>query len=61
MNEAWIQLRCPNCEDTWEENPTDLPAPGEAFTHNACGTSRPVGEFARSTRDFEILEDLHSA
>lgn len=61
MNEAWIELRCPNCEETWEENPTDLPAPGTEYTHGACGATRSVGEFMRSKRDFEILESFHEA
>ena len=27
MQEAWIQLQCPGCEEQREANPADLPEP----------------------------------
>ncbi|PSP46640.1 hypothetical protein BRC60_09825 [Halobacteriales archaeon QH_1_68_42] len=27
MQEAWIQLQCPGCEEQREANPADLPGP----------------------------------
>jgi len=59
MSEAWIQLQCPECDETWEANPGDLPVPGERFVCNHCGVSRPVAEFMRTQRSFEILETFH--
>lgn len=59
MNEAWIQLQCPDCEATWEADPADLPAPDADHGCDNCGATRPTGEFARSTRDFEILSEFH--
>jgi uncharacterized Zn ribbon protein len=60
MNEAWIQLQCPECETTWEENPAEMPEPDAEYACDSCGTTRSAGEFARSTRDFEILADFHA-
>lgn len=60
MQEAWIQLQCPACEETWEENPAKLPSPDSDFTCNHCGSTRSMAEFARAARDLEILRDFHS-
>jgi hypothetical protein len=60
MPDAWIQLQCPNCGETWEANPSALPAPDAAFTCDHCGTERRTSEFPQSTRDFEILEEFHA-
>lgn len=59
MTEAWIQLQCPDCGKDWEEAPSSLPDPGESFECPDCGERRPASEFARTQRDFEILEELH--
>ncbi|MFB6310985.1 MAG: hypothetical protein ABEH64_07360 [Salinirussus sp.] len=59
MNEAWIELQCPACGEDWEANPAELPAPDERFRCNHCGEERPTGEFALTTRGFEILEEFH--
>lgn len=61
MVEAWIQLLCPKCEETWEANPNDLPAPSKKFSCNHCQTTRPMAEFMRTARDLEILENLYSS
>jgi hypothetical protein len=59
MQEAWIQLACPACEETWESNPADLPAPAEEYDCKHCGHTAPVSEFMRTGRDLEILESFH--
>lgn len=59
MTEAWVQLTCPDCQKQWESNPSDLPAPGEAFECDHCGARRSVSEFMRTQRDFTILEQFH--
>lgn len=60
MPEAIIQIRCPECENHWEENPVDLPPPGEEFRCSHCGARRSTSEFMRAKRDLEILEEFHS-
>ena len=60
MHEAWIQLRCPECEVSWEANPADVPSPGREFQCRHCSTRRPVSEFMRTQRDLEILEEFHA-
>ena len=59
MQEAWIQLQCPNCEEQWEANPADLPAPDSTHACEHCGVERRGAEFAKTARDFEILEEFH--
>ncbi|MFC7138564.1 hypothetical protein ACFQMA_01785 [Halosimplex aquaticum] len=59
MQEAWIQLRCPDCGEQWEANPVDLPEPQGSFTCEQCDGARPVSEFTKTARDFEILESFH--
>jgi hypothetical protein len=59
MQEAWIQLLCPECGETWEANPADLPAPRERLHCTHCEAHRPTAEFARTDRDYEILKQFH--
>ncbi|MFB6164855.1 MAG: zinc-ribbon domain-containing protein [Haloarculaceae archaeon] len=59
MPEAWIQLQCPNCQEVWELNPADLPAPDRAFTCSLCGATFPTSEFERTQRGLRILESFH--
>jgi len=61
MHEAWIELQCPNCEELWEANPTELPPPTEPFGCPHCHTSRKTAEFMKTTRDLEILETFHES
>jgi hypothetical protein len=61
MQEAWIQLSCPTCDEQWQENPTELPKPGESFTCDHCEATRTVSEFTKTARDFEMLESFHGA
>jgi len=60
MNPAWIDLTCPDCDEDWEAELADLPPADEDFTCPHCASSRPTGEFTRTTRDFEILQEFHA-
>lgn len=61
MTEAWIQLTCPDCEKDWEESPSALPDPGAGFTCPDCAERRPLSEFTRTQRDFEIVEQFEGS
>jgi ssDNA-binding Zn-finger/Zn-ribbon topoisomerase 1 len=61
MNEAFVQLACPDCEKHWEDEPMDLPAPDAEFTCPDCGEQRRTSEFMRTDRDLEILQELTEA
>ena len=61
MNEAWIQLRCPSCQEDWEANPTDLPAPDRSFECPYCGESGTMRAFMKTERGLEILGEFHEA
>lgn len=58
MVEAWIQLRCPVCEQTWEDSPADLPAPDTTFECPSCGATRSTSLFMKDQRDLEILKQF---
>lgn len=58
MVEAWIQLRCPTCEQRWESSPTDLPAPDADFECPSCGETRSTSLFMKDQRDLEILKQF---
>lgn len=59
MQEAWIQLHCPDCQENWEANPADLPEPDSEFSCQHCDSARPTAEFVKTTRGLEILRDFH--
>jgi hypothetical protein len=59
MQEARIRLRCPDCEEQWEANPSDLPVSSDRLTCDGCGESRRVSEFAKTARSLEVLEAVH--
>lgn len=59
MQEAWITLECPDCSETWEADPSDLPAPGKPFTCRHCGQTSSVSEFPKTQRGFEVLAAAH--
>jgi len=61
MNEAFVQLSCPECLKDWEEKPMDLPAPDAEFTCPDCGDERRLAEFMRTDRDLELLKDFQEA
>lgn len=61
MNEAYVQLLCPECEKAWEESPTDLPAPEAEFSCPDCSGKRRTAEFMRTERDLEVLKEMQTA
>lgn len=58
MVEAWIELRCPACEQTWEGSPTDLPSSDAKFECTSCGERRTMAQFMKDQRDLEILKQF---
>jgi len=60
MVQAWIQLRCPSCEQMWESSPTDLPPPTADFECASCGERRSTAQFMKDQRDLEILKQFTS-
>jgi len=60
MNEAFVQLSCPECMKDWEAKPMDLPARNEPFSCPDCGEQRPTAEFMRTDRDLEVLKEFQS-
>lgn len=55
--ETFVELVCPDCEKYWEASPSELPGADEPFDCPDCGERRPLSEFARSSRDLEIVRD----
>lgn len=59
MQEAWLQLRCPDCDKHWEATATDLPSPDTGFSCDGCNAERPLSEFMKTARDLELLREFH--
>jgi len=59
MQEAWIQLQCPDCATEWEASVSDLPASSQQFQCDHCDSSRPMAEFTKTARDLEVLRDMN--
>ena len=57
-HEAFVQLSCPECSKTWEETPSDLPAPDDNYGCPACDASARTSEFLHTNRDLETLKQL---
>ncbi|APW98314.1 hypothetical protein CHINAEXTREME_11145 [Halobiforma lacisalsi AJ5] len=60
MSTPWIDLECPSCREQWEDDPADLPAPGNEFTCEHCDDERPVSEFVKTPEGLEIHENFHA-
>ena len=60
MEEAFVQLLCPECNKAWESTPSDLPKPSETFHCPNCHAGRRLAEFMRTDRDLETLKNLQS-
>lgn len=58
MQEALVELACPNCEKLWEEDANYMPDPKESFACPPCGAERRTSEFCRTERDLEVLREL---
>jgi len=59
MQESWMQLQCPGCGEQWEEKVADMPTPSAEFDCDHCGETHPTREFAKTTRDLEVLREFH--
>ena len=59
MREGWIRLECADCGEQWDADPADLPAPGNEFRCDHCGSERPVAEFPKTPRGLDILKEFH--
>ena len=59
MREGWIQLECADCGEQWTADPADLPAPGNRYDCDHCGSERPIAEFAKTPQGLNILEEFH--
>ncbi|WP_255149737.1 hypothetical protein [Halorarius halobius] len=58
MQEAFVELTCPNCDKLWEEDANYMPDPDESFVCPDCSTERSASVFARTERDLEVLQQL---
>ena len=61
MADAWITLQCPECRESWEADPTDLPAPADKLRCDNCAVRRPTSEFTETSRDLEILAEFQES
>jgi uncharacterized Zn ribbon protein len=59
MQEAWIQIQCPDCTTEWEERVSELPASGKQFQCDHCDTYSSMAEFTKTARDLEVLRDMN--
>lgn len=59
MQEAWIQLQCPDCTTEWEAKVRELPASGQQFQCDHCDTYCPTAEFTKTARDLEVLRNMN--
>jgi DNA-directed RNA polymerase subunit RPC12/RpoP len=55
--EAFVELVCPECSKHWEASLSELPGPKASFDCPDCGSRRPLSEFARTSRDLEVIRD----
>lgn len=58
MDEAFVQLLCPECSKDWQENPIDLPGLRRNFSCPSCHATRRLAEFMRTDRDFEAVKQF---
>ena len=61
MQESWIPLQCPECNESWEATLADLPEPDESFVCDHCDAVRPTAEFTKTARGLEILRDFYES
>ena len=58
MDEATVQLLCPDCDKSWHAVPGGLPGTTEPFDCPGCQASRRTAEFMRTDRDLRTLKQL---
>ncbi|MFT4957327.1 MAG: NMD protein affecting ribosome stability and mRNA decay [Halobacteriales archaeon] len=59
MDEAYVQLLCPECTKDWQTSPSSLPDPKDMLHCPNCHATRLTAEFMRTERDLQTLENLH--
>lgn len=59
MDEAYVQLLCPECTKDWQTSPSSLPDPKEMLHCPNCHATRLTAEFMRTERDLQTLENLN--
>jgi hypothetical protein len=57
--ELWLAKIPSDSMKSWEETPTELPAPDVTFSCPDCSESRRLAEFMRTDRDLETLKEFH--
>lgn len=58
MDEAAVQLLCPECAKNWRETPRELPTTDSLFHCPNCHASYRITEFMRTDRDLNTLKLL---
>lgn len=58
MEEAFVQLLCPECSKNWQNAPSDLPDVRQNFSCPTCHATRRLSEFMRTERDLEIVQQF---
>lgn len=58
MDEAYVQLLCPECAKDWESNPSELPGSREMYHCPNCHATRLTAEFMRTDHDLQTLKGL---
>jgi predicted RNA-binding Zn-ribbon protein involved in translation (DUF1610 family) len=58
MDEAAVQLLCPECTKHWRSTPRELPATDSLFHCPNCHASYRITEFMRTDRDLSTLKQL---
>ncbi|RJT06456.1 MULTISPECIES: hypothetical protein [Halococcus] len=58
MDEAAVQLLCPECAKHWRSAPRDLPASDAVFHCPNCHASYRLTEFMRTDRDLTTLRQF---
>jgi DNA-directed RNA polymerase subunit RPC12/RpoP len=58
MEEAHVQLRCPECGKDWQTKPGELPDRDRTYHCPNCHASRRLSEYLRTERDLTTLKQL---
>ena len=58
MDEAYVQLLCPECTKGWQSSPSELPELREMYHCPNCHATRLTAEFMRTERDLQTLQHL---
>jgi len=58
MEEAHVQLLCPECGKNWQIKPGELPERERTYHCPNCHASRRLSEFTKTERDLRTLKQL---